>query len=85
MAESGGQGQDRGRVAASGLEDDEAEVGDASHAELLTQAEAGHGVDGGVDEQVDEVVGVHPAAFPSSPAGRTPSMMSSAANAITYL
>src|ERR1022692_536933 len=52
-------GQDRRRVAAGRLEDDEAEVGDARDPELLAQAEAGHGVHGGIDQQVDEVE-IHP-------------------------
>ena len=55
------QGQDRRGVPARGLEDDEAEVGDARHPELLAEPEAGHGVHRGVDQQVDEIEGVHPA------------------------
>jgi hypothetical protein len=53
------QGQGGRGVAARSLEDDETEVGDARHPELLAEAEAGHGVDRGVDQQVDEVEGVH--------------------------
>jgi len=81
----GGQRQDGRGVGPGRLEDDEAEIGHPGHPELLAQAEAGHRVDGRVDDQVDEVVGVHQAVFPNSPVGRTPSMTSSATNAITYL
>jgi hypothetical protein len=69
----GRQRQDRGRVTAGRLEDDEAEVGDARHAELLVQAQAGHGVDGRVDQQVDRVEGhprYRPAVMSAHPAAR---------------
>src|ERR1039457_7104524 len=61
--------QDRRRIAAGRLEDDETEVGDARDPELLAQAEAGHGVHGGVDQQVDEVE-VHPVPCLTLIAGR---------------
>jgi len=82
-----GQGQDRRGVGADRLEDDEAEVGDPGHAELLAQAEAGDDVDAGVDQQVEQVIQLRAghAAAPSRPPGRTAIMTSRTAKAMTSL
>ena len=83
-----GQRQDRGGVRARRLEDNEAEVSDPGHAELLAQAEAGDDVDAGVDQQVDEVEqlrAAHQVAAPSTPPGRAAITISSTRKAITSL
>src|SRR5207245_2930048 len=62
--------EDRRRVSAGGLEDDEAEVHQARHAELQIEGEAGHDVNARGDQEggdVVDLVAAHQPAGPSAP------------------